>query len=70
MELRGLGLVPVPLAAPAPVAAVLLLAPSVARLPEPETTDLLGVPVPLLRHPYRFDLAAKVMLWLGALPSR
>jgi HPr kinase/phosphorylase len=64
MELRGMGLATVPLAAPVPVAGMLLLAPSAARLPEPERTGLLGVAVPLLRHPYRFDAAAKALLWL------
>ncbi|UWQ21267.1 HPr kinase/phosphorylase [Jannaschia sp. W003] len=66
MELRGLGLVPVPLHPAAPLAAVLVLAPSPARLPEPETIPVLGRDVLLLRHPYRFDAAAKMLIWMAA----
>ncbi|MEM8823979.1 MAG: hypothetical protein AAGF30_10255 [Pseudomonadota bacterium] len=64
LELRGLGLCETPAASPAPVAACLILGSSAARLPDPETMDLLGHAIPVLRHPVTFDLAAKLMLWL------
>ncbi|UWQ17376.1 HPr kinase/phosphorylase [Jannaschia sp. M317] len=64
MELRGLGILPVPLAAAAPVQAAILLSDSPARLPEPEVWPLLGRSIPLLRHPASGDLAAKLLLWL------
>ncbi|WGH79200.1 HPr kinase/phosphorylase [Jannaschia ovalis] len=66
LELRGLGLVEPPTAGPVPLVALLLLAPSAARLPEPASLTLFGRAVPLLRHPAHPDLAAKMMLWLGA----
>ena len=50
LELRGLGLVE----------------PPTAGLPEPASFTLFGHAVPLLRHPAHPDLAAKMMLWLGA----
>ncbi|PWJ20970.1 HPr kinase/phosphorylase [Jannaschia seohaensis] len=67
IELRGLGLVACPVA-PAPFSASLLLAAPTARLPEPETLDLAGHRVPLLRHAAAPDLGAKLTLWLRALP--
>jgi HPr kinase/phosphorylase len=69
IELRGFGIVALPGHPCARVAAMLLLAPSLGRLPAEETVDLLGAPVPLLRHPYRFDLAAKALLWLRSVPN-
>lgn len=64
IELRGLGLVAVESAGRTPLAALLMLGPSAARMPDPEPVTILGVKVRLLRHPYRFDLAAKAMAWL------
>jgi len=66
MELRGIGIAPVPRHPPAPLRAALLLARSTARLPEAEHWPILGLPVPVLRHPYRFDTAAKLMIWLAS----
>ena len=63
LELRGLGLCHPPVCDTAPLMGVLLLAPSAARLPEQEILTLCGRPVPLWRHPYGFDLAAKLWLW-------
>ncbi|MEM7488996.1 MAG: serine kinase [Pseudomonadota bacterium] len=64
MELRGLGICPVPRAGPTRLAACLLLGPSPGRLPDAEAVELLGHPVPVLRHPAAPDLAAKLILWL------
>lgn len=65
MELRGIGLVPVRLAPPAPLAGVLWLSPEEGpRLPTPERLPVGGVPLPLLRHPARPDLAAKLLIWM------
>ena len=64
MELRGIGIVPVDGVDRAPLRGVLLLEDSTARLPEGQTISLLDRPVPLLRHPYRFDVAAKATAWL------
>ena len=66
IELRGLGLVAVDRAPAAPVAALVLLGPPGARLPEPEAHDVLDVSVPLLRHPAEPAAAAKLLLWLRA----
>ncbi|MEL6586519.1 MAG: serine kinase [Pseudomonadota bacterium] len=67
LEARGLGLVPTPLHPPVALSAIVILAPSAARLPEPEHMAVLETPIPVLRHPYRFDLAAKLRLrpWRG-----
>jgi HPr kinase/phosphorylase len=66
IELRGLGLISAPLADAVPLAAILLLEPSTARLPDPETLRLADREVPLLRHPAHPELAAKLILWLRA----
>ena len=65
IELRGLGLVRADGPARATLAGIVLLEPSAERLPPPETVALLELRVPLLRHPYRFDAAAKLALWLA-----
>ena len=70
LEARGWGIVPVPLAGAAPVAGLLRLGPIRARMPEPEVEDLLGRPIPLLRHPATADVAAKALLWLRAAAGR
>lgn len=64
LEARGIGLLRAPLHPPAPVAALLRLAASPARLPAEESERLCGHDVPLLRHPATWDLPAKLMLWL------
>ena len=66
LELRGLGIVAVPTVGPVPLAGVLQLGPSSARLPDAETVTLLGCRLPFLRHPARHDTAAKLALWLTA----
>lgn len=66
IELRGLGLVPWPLSSAVPLVAVLSLVPSTERLPHDAWFEVHGRRVPLLRHPYQFDLAAKVRLWMDA----
>ncbi|KIT17998.1 HPr kinase/phosphorylase [Jannaschia aquimarina] len=64
IELRGFGIVAVPLSGPMSLAGLLWLGPSSARYPVPETIDILGCPVPILRHPSTFDVAAKAFLWM------
>ena len=64
LELRGLGIVTVPTVGPVPLAGVLQLGPSSGRLPDAEVVTLLGCRLPLLRHPARYDTAAKLSLWL------
>ncbi len=66
MELRGIGIVPVPSVPAAPVCGVLLIAPPTARLPEAESVTLSGVRVPMVRQPAGWGTAAKVLLWLAA----
>lgn len=66
IELRGLGIVETPLAGPVPLAALLVIGPSAARLPEPEFARICGRDIRILRHPAQPDLAAKLMLWLAA----
>lgn len=70
IELRGLGIVTLSAVPSAPLRAMLLLAPSSARLPEPEILAMPFGPVPLLRHPPHPDLAAKLLLYLGASHDR
>ena len=66
IELWGIGITPVPLARATRLMAVVVLGPSRERMPRPERIELLGVELPMLRHPARFDLAAKLMVWLRA----
>ena len=68
IELRGLGVVPVDRSDDVPLRGVLLIAPSPTRVPEPQTLRVLGADIPLLRHPYGYSIAAKVVVWLGSLP--
>ena len=69
IEVRGLGILPAPAAAEAPLDLVidLVAADAVERLPEPMTAELLGVALPLLRlcaeEP---SVAAKVRLAVRA----
>lgn len=69
IELRGLGIVPIALAGVRPLAAILILGPSAARLPPHETVDVLGVAIPVIRHPPQADLAAKLTIWMAAFAS-
>ena len=65
IEVRGVGIVVLAHRASAPVALVVDLVPDeqVERLPEPQTTLLLGVTLPLLRlSPWPASAAAKVRL--------
>jgi HPr kinase/phosphorylase len=65
LEVRGLGLLPVPSIAAAAVALALdmVTAGTIERLPEPQTIQWLGIDVPLLRlDPATVSAAAKVRL--------
>jgi serine kinase of HPr protein (carbohydrate metabolism regulator) len=61
IEARGLGIIEVPSAESAPVLLVCDLVDQVERLPEPETTTLAGVPLPLL-HLAPFEASAPAKL--------
>lgn len=67
MELRGFGIVPVASRSHAVLSGLLWLGPCRARLPEPEFISVLGVRVPILRHPADAVLPAKALLWLRSL---
>lgn len=65
LELRGIGIVPVSLAPPAPLGGILWLAHAEGpRFPEPEFLNVGGVSVPMLRHPASAGLAAKMLVWI------
>ncbi|MGB3407981.1 MAG: serine kinase [Jannaschia sp.] len=68
LELRGIGLAPMSISGPVVLHAALILGTSAARMPDPGTLDILGIEVPLMQHPYRFDLAAKLGIWLARRP--
>jgi serine kinase of HPr protein (carbohydrate metabolism regulator) len=71
IELRGLGILPVPAVAEAPLDLVidLVAAETLERLPEPEAVELLGVGLPLLRlSAAEPSAAAKVRLAVRAGP--
>ncbi|MGQ9368080.1 HPr kinase/phosphorylase [Azospirillum sp. ST 5-10] len=69
LEVRGVGILPVPAVARAAVALVvdLVADDAVERLPEPEAADLLGAPVPRLRlAPFDASTPAKLRLAAAA----
>jgi serine kinase of HPr protein (carbohydrate metabolism regulator) len=71
IELRGLGILPAPAVAEAPLDLVidLVAADALERLPEPLTVELLGVALPLLRlSAWEPSAAAKVRLAVRAGP--
>ena len=71
MEVRGLGIVRVPCAGPAPVRLVadLVRPEAVDRLPKPAETVLLGVAIPLIRlAPFETSAPAKLRLALRLAP--
>jgi serine kinase of HPr protein (carbohydrate metabolism regulator) len=71
IELRGLGILPVPTVAEAPLDLVIDLVPvdALERLPEPKTIEWLGVTLPLLRLSAQEPAAAaKVRLAVRAGP--
>jgi len=71
IELRGLGMLPAPAVAEAPLVLVIDLVSTamLERLPEPMTVELLGVAVPLLRlSAAEASAAAKVRLAVRAGP--
>ena len=71
IELRGLGILPVPAVDEAPLDLVIDLVPAgaVERLPEPMTVELLGIALPLLRlAAAEPSAAAKVRLAVRAGP--
>jgi serine kinase of HPr protein (carbohydrate metabolism regulator) len=73
MEVRGLGIVPVPHVAAAPLRLVIDLVPAgaIERLPEPAACDYLGRRFPLLRlAPFEASAPAKLRLALRALGAR
>ena len=59
LEVRGVGLLHMPVGDPARLRLVIDLVPreDVPRLPEPETVDILGLPIPRFRL-YAFDVSA------------
>jgi hypothetical protein len=70
LEVRGLGIVPLPGIAEAPLALVVDLAPgrSLERLPEPQSCGYLGKAVPLLTlDPFAASAPAKLRLAAGLL---
>ncbi len=72
LEIRGLGIVEVTYARTSALALVIDLVPRerVERLPEPEMTDILGLPVPLVRlDPFEASAAIKVAYALEQAPS-
>jgi serine kinase of HPr protein (carbohydrate metabolism regulator) len=73
LELRGLGLVTIPVAARAELAIVVDLVPrdDVPRLPEPRIASLCGVGLPLIAlHAFDLTAADKVGLALDLIPRR
>jgi len=73
IEVRGIGILPVPSAPRIRLSIEVSLAPSaeIERLAEPETTDYLGVSLPRYAiDPFTASAAAKVRLALAALDGR
>lgn len=71
LEVRGLGILPVPAAAQAPLALVadLVSAEAVERLPEPRRAVIAGIPLPaILLNPFEPSAPAKLRLAVRALP--
>lgn len=72
LEIRGLGIVEVPYARTSALALVIDLVSRerVDRLPDPEMTDILGLPVPLVRlDPFESSAPIKVGYALEQAPS-
>ena len=70
LEVRGIGLVPVPCVASAPVALVVDLKPGgeIERMPEPATCAYLGIRLPLIAlDPFRHSAAATVRMVVAAI---
>src|SRR5262249_2885451 len=69
IEARYVGVLTLPVAERT-VCALVLAPGTPARLPEPETRDILGVPLPLLHLPYfEASTPAKIRLWLTHGPA-
>ncbi len=69
LEVRGVGILPVPWVGAAPLALVVDLVPpgEVERLPGPATADVAGISLPSLRlAPFEASAPAKLRLALGA----
>lgn len=65
LEVRGLGIIQMPYLAEVPLRLIVVaaVATSIERLPVPESRELLGVPLPMLRlDPFAVSAAAKVRL--------
>lgn len=67
MELRGFGIIFSPGAGPTSLRGAVLFEEETARSPLAERFAILGLDIPLVRHPRSPDLAAKVMIWLRSL---
>jgi HPr kinase/phosphorylase len=68
IEIRGLGIVRLPALEQAMLALVVDISPAeIERLPPPETVNILGVPIPLLRiAPFEASAPAKIRLAVRA----
>lgn len=65
IEARGVGILNAPASGPVPLALVVQMdAPATARLPEPETAEILGVAFPCAKNPGAEHFPAALMLYL------
>lgn len=70
LEIRGIGILPVPCTTEAPLRMVVRLDPPTERLPEPATETLCGHALPLVRlDPFTASAPAKVRVALAAVLS-
>lgn len=72
IEVRGVGIVPVPAVSSAPLVLVADLVPGAAvdRLPEPESVAFLGIALPLVRiAPFEASAPAKLRLAVSVQPA-
>lgn len=70
LEVRGVGILPVPSTERVPLGLVAELAPeeAIERLPEPQVCEYLGIEVPLVRvSPFAASAAAKLRLVVSAI---
>lgn len=73
IEIRGIGILPVPAVRRAPLSLVMDLVPSeqIERFPDPRCCQYLGIDVPLLNiAPFEVSAAAKVRLALTSLDNQ
>lgn len=70
LEVRGIGIVRVPALSKVLLELVIDLSSQAERLPEPETTTILGIPLRLLRlSAFESSTPAKIRLAVGAAPG-